>query len=225
MKKRAILSLILCGLAASALGACRKKDSQNNSTLVYVHSWTAEGLGGHFYSGAQMGPVSWYVVEGLGDYLRTQDYVYLTTAKEITHNEEKRSIVSLGELNSNCLISLDFMVNDDKGDFGIYLNENENFEYYYLARFDAQFNRLSLDKWPRYDRTKYLHVDSERPSSVSLKQINHVDVIVQDSVLEVYVNGKVAMSERMFEKGKTFGLYASNVDVEFKNDYLNPFHC
>jgi peptidoglycan hydrolase-like protein with peptidoglycan-binding domain len=60
-----------------------------------VHSWTAEGLGGHFFSGADMGPVSWYVVEGFGDFLRTQDYVYYTTAKSIEHSPDSTSVVTL----------------------------------------------------------------------------------------------------------------------------------
>jgi ABC-type oligopeptide transport system substrate-binding subunit len=95
MKK--IISLIICmcllaGLTISCK-SCKKKNNSNE--LVYVHSWTAEGLGGHFYSGANMGPVSWYVVEGLGDYLRTQDYVYYTTAKSIEHDTNHTSIVTL----------------------------------------------------------------------------------------------------------------------------------
>ena len=94
MKKRILsllLSLSLAGSTAVLFTGCGKG---NDSELVYVHSWTEEGLGGHYYSGASMGPVSWYVVEGLGDFLRTQDYVYYTTAKEIVH-EEASSVVEL----------------------------------------------------------------------------------------------------------------------------------
>lgn len=76
------------------LGGCAGR-TVDNSELVYVHSWTEEGLGGHYYSGANMGPVSWYVVEGLGDYLRTQDYVYLTTAESIVHNGDQTSVITL----------------------------------------------------------------------------------------------------------------------------------
>ena len=42
-------------------------------------------------------------------------------------------------------------------------------------------------------------------------------MIVQESVLEVYVNDEVAMSARMFDipEGE-FGVYAMNTSVQFK---------
>ena len=94
MKKKAV-SVIIAGVmllsASAALAACGKTGG-NSDELVYVHSWTEEGLGGHYYSGASMGPVSWYVVEGLGDFLRTQDYVYLTTAESIAHDGDVSTV-------------------------------------------------------------------------------------------------------------------------------------
>jgi len=95
MKKflRVILSLCMSFAMTISVTACNS--SSNKSELVYVHPWTAEGLGGHFFSGAIMGSVSWYVVEGFGDFLRTQDYVYYTTAKSIEHSPDSTSIVTL----------------------------------------------------------------------------------------------------------------------------------
>lgn len=85
---------LLLSLTVMFTGCGKEVD---NSELVYVHSWTEEGLGGHYYSGASMGPVSWYVVEGLGDYLRTQDYVYYTTAESIVHNADHTSVITIRE--------------------------------------------------------------------------------------------------------------------------------
>lgn len=79
--------MLFSGAALTACGGGGKSDE-----VVYVHSWTQEGLGGHFYSGADMGPVSWYVVEGFGDFLRTQDYVFLTTAESITHDGDVSTV-------------------------------------------------------------------------------------------------------------------------------------
>lgn len=92
MKKKISL-LGICIMLIFVMSSCTKK--VNQSELVYVHSWTAEGLGGHFYSGADQGPASWYVVEGFGDYLRTLDHVYYTTASEITHGKDSTSIVKI----------------------------------------------------------------------------------------------------------------------------------
>ena len=93
MKKKVLMIGAAALLSVVSLSGCKKKTE--SSELVYVHSWTAEGLGGHFFSGATMGPVSWYVVEGLGDYLRTQDYIYYTTAANIVHNDNHTSVVTL----------------------------------------------------------------------------------------------------------------------------------
>lgn len=93
-KRKAAVSVLLAGAIALSvpvsLTGCG--GGANNDELVYVHSWTEEGLGGHYYSGASMGPVSWFVVEGLGDFLRTQDYVYYTTAESIGHTAEVSTV-------------------------------------------------------------------------------------------------------------------------------------
>lgn len=94
MKLKKILCLIVLSVLVFVTTSC-DITSDDETELTYVHSWTAEGLGGHFFSGAEMGPVSWYVVEGLGDYLRTQDYVYLSLAKSITHDSATETTVVL----------------------------------------------------------------------------------------------------------------------------------
>lgn len=96
MKRKRALMATIALTSVTALTSCFNNFGKQDPTeLVYVHSWSAEGLGGHFFSGASMGPVSWYVVEGLGDYLRTQDYVYLTIAHSIEHNKNHTSVVTL----------------------------------------------------------------------------------------------------------------------------------
>ncbi len=100
MKCKKMLCLVCAAvlLMSLCLGftGCVEKNI-NYDELVYVHSWTEEGLGGHYYSGASMGPVSWFVVEGLGDYLRTEDHVYYTTAEAITHKSDNTSVITLRE--------------------------------------------------------------------------------------------------------------------------------
>ena len=81
-------------------------------------------------------------------------------------DDEKRTIVNLGKLRDNVKIELDITPLDDAGDFGIYLNEKECFDYYYMVRLDPLYQRMIFDKWPRFDRTKYGHVDSERPLEI-----------------------------------------------------------
>lgn len=96
ISKKLIFTLT-CLLGVGVATGCTPNNGGGSKELTYVHSWSSEGIGGHFFSGAVMGPVSWYVVEGLGDYLRTEDYVYYTTAESITHNSDHTSIVKLRE--------------------------------------------------------------------------------------------------------------------------------
>lgn len=131
--------------------------------------------------------------------------------------EEKRTFVNLGKLRDNVKIELDITPLDDAGDFGIYLNEKECFDYYYMVRLDPLYQRMIFDKWPRFDRTKYGHVDSERPLEIKKNKKNHIIVLVQGSVLEVYVDDVIAMSERMFEKGENFGIHANLMNIKVEN--------
>lgn len=96
MKNKKLITTALTIIATTFIASCNGTNKKNDQ-LCYAHSWTAEGLGGHFFSGADMGPVSWYVAEGLGDYLRTQDEVYYSTAKSIEHSSDHTSIVKLRE--------------------------------------------------------------------------------------------------------------------------------
>lgn len=89
------VSLALCASVVMTISATACGSDSKKNELVYVHPWTSEGLEGHFFSGANMGPVSWFVVEGFGDFLRTQDSVYYTTAKSIEHSPDHTSTVTL----------------------------------------------------------------------------------------------------------------------------------
>ena len=128
-----------------------------------------------------------------------------------------RTILKYGKMMHQMRIEFDITPSSDRGDFGLFFNEKENHEYYYQIKFDNLFSRLTFDKWPRYDRTKYSHVDAERPYSININEKNHVIVLIEGSVIEIYVNDKVALSERMYNPGENFGFYACNTDVSISD--------
>ena len=136
---------------------------------------------------------------------------------DVLLGNKQRTILSLGKLEEHAIVEFDVAPLKDQGDFGLILNEKENYEFYYQVRFDATLETLCFDKWPRFDRTKHHYVDVERPWGIKVNQKNHVIAIVQGSVLEVYVNDQIAMSARMYEKGDNFAIYAVNTDVRFEN--------
>lgn len=61
-------------------------------------------------------------------------------------------------------------------------------------------------------------VELERPLSSKTGECFHVDVIVSGTILEVYVDNRIALGTRMFDiKGGNFGLYASDAEANFMN--------
>lgn len=136
-------------------------------------------------------------------------------------SNEGKSIVLLGDLPDKCLFETDFTVEDEIGDFGIMLRADELANQFYAIKFEPMYNRLALDRIPRKDPTVHFQADTERYCPIVPGQRNKLRVIIEESVLEVYVNDRVAMSARMYDypKGKV-GFYSHNTKAVFENVHL-----
>ncbi len=128
-----------------------------------------------------------------------------------------RSMQMLGALPEKCRIEMDLVPRDEVGDFGILLHTNWADNTFYTVRFEPVYNRLAFDRWPRKDLFQHTSVDVERYCPLEPGKENHVTVLIQGSVLEVYVNDRVAMGARMFDLRGDWGLYTMSTQVEFKN--------
>ena len=85
-------------------------------------------------------------------------------------------------------------------------------------KIEPRFNRLVMDQWPRKDGCVHLEASTERYLNVKPGVEYSVLMIMQESVLEVYVNDEVAMSARMFNiPDGEFGVYSMNTSVQFKD--------
>lgn len=121
-------------------------------------------------------------------------------------------------LPTQCKIEMDLTAEDDIGEFAILLNADDQANSYYAAKWEPKYNRLALDRHPRRDSTVHAQVDVERYCPITSGQSNHVLIIMEGSVAEVYVNDQVAMSIRMFDlPAGRLGLYAHNTKVRFDN--------
>ncbi len=128
-----------------------------------------------------------------------------------------RSFVLFEAMPESCKIRFDFTASDDVGDFGLLLNCNFADNTFYTLRFEPMYNRASLDRWPRSDIAKHTSTDTERYFPITAGAENSVTVIIDGSVIEVYINDKIAMGGRMFDfKGK-WGLYTMNTKVKFSD--------
>lgn len=130
---------------------------------------------------------------------------------------EGKSLCMLGAMPENGKIELSFTASDDCGDFGLLLRADAGVDAYYAVRFEPRFNRLAMDIQPRADNTRHTQVDVERWCPVVPGEKNKLLVLFEGSVLEVYVNDKVAMSARMFDRREgDFGIFTHNTSVCFE---------
>ena len=128
-----------------------------------------------------------------------------------------RSLKLLGEIPNSFRFETEFETSDETGDFGIILRADQHCDRYYAVKFEPKYNRLAFDRFPRRDSTVHVQCDVERYCPLVPGEKNKLLLIVEGSVLEVYVNDRVAMSARMFDfKDGEIGLYAQHTSVKFE---------
>lgn len=136
-------------------------------------------------------------------------------------SREGYSRISFNEMPENCRIHASIKLVDKCKDFGIYLRADKDFDKAYFVKFEPMYNRLCFDRTQRPMGDMQFMVESERYCPLQPGEWNDVDIIVEGSVAEVYVNDKVAMSVRMFDYKKGyFGIYASDTVIEVKDVQL-----
>lgn len=124
---------------------------------------------------------------------------------------ESRSTKLLGALPRYCRLELDFTSTDKNGCFGLLLR-TEKGEPGYALRFEPRFEQLVF--WDGVPN----HFESQRWCPLMPGETHHLTVIVEDSVLEAYIDGATAQSSRMYDHtGANWGLFAINTTVDFAN--------
>ncbi len=138
--------------------------------------------------------------------------------KKIVMGDEGMNIKMFKGVNGSYKLETKFTIYDERGDFGIILNANNNLDSFYKIKIEPKFNRLAFDIVPRKDSTIHTLSDTERYLPLEVGTEHELMLIVQGSVLEVYVDNKVAMGARMFNhQSGDFGIYAYNIKVEFND--------
>ncbi len=94
------------------------------------------------------------------------------------------------------------------------MNSDKDNEAAYYVELDLGMGRLTFDRWPRKRGDYPFMPETERKVCALWGQKYRMDVIREGSVLEVYFDGKYAMSARMeeFLEG-TFGFASSFGEV------------
>ncbi len=131
---------------------------------------------------------------------------------------EGRSLCMLGRMPENGKIELTFNASSDCGDFGVLLRADEGADCYYAVKFEPRFNRVAMDRQPRADNTRHMEPETERYCPIVPGEENKLLILFEGSVLEVYINDRVAMSARMFDRKEgDLGIFTHNTSVNFQN--------
>lgn len=126
------------------------------------------------------------------------------------------SYVLFDELPQNCKISCEIRLDEKGKDFGMSLRMDKEYNLGYYVKFDPVLNRLCFDRNFR-DGDNYYMIDSERYLDLNDGNWHRLDVYVQGTVAEVYIDG-VAMSVRMYDYTTGgFGFYVNECGASFRN--------
>lgn len=125
------------------------------------------------------------------------------------------SSVRIGKIPECCRIDIEWSFYGPAKDFGVFLNQSEDGMDGYFIKFEPSFNRLCIDRPKRNWDDHHFMVESERFCPLTASPSRHTMVLIlEGSVLECYVDDRIAMSSRMFDfHGLDFGLYANESEI------------
>ena len=91
MKGKKLAATLCAAAMAASFAGCAPgtgTDISDSDTFVYLSSWTREGVGSHLNSGANIGPLNYFTVEGLARYVRISNEVVYQLAESFEHLDE-----------------------------------------------------------------------------------------------------------------------------------------
>ena len=101
------------------------------------------------------------------------------------------------------------------------LRTSQDFETGYYIRVEPQRERLVFDAWPRRGDLPY-RVELERPLRLQPGKPFQVTIYVDGSICEVYLDGQVAMSARMYDHPQgDWGFFVSEGCAAFSDISLS----
>ncbi len=125
--------------------------------------------------------------------------------------------VSGGALPKTCKIEADVDYAEGTRAFGVMLRTSADFENGYYIRFEPTRSRLVFDRWPRPGDVPHM-AELERPVTIEAGRRLSLVIIVNESICEVYVDDRVAMSARMYEHAEgDWGVFVTDGEAQFSN--------
>ena len=103
-------------------------------------------------------------------------------------------------------------------DFGFMIGACDATNDFYSLRFIPSQNRFSLDKKSRALITSSTIAATDVPLTLSPNTNYSVQIVIENSMLVVYINDEVALSTRVYKASNTnWGVFADNSNATFSN--------
>jgi beta-fructofuranosidase len=100
---------------------------------------------------------------------------------------------------------------------GLMLRTSPDLDSTYYLRLEPTRNRLVFDSWPRAGDVPYW-VETERPAAMRAGVPAKLQVFVEGSLCVVYVNERIAMSTRMYDRATgAWGVFVNQGSAKFTN--------
>lgn len=124
------------------------------------------------------------------------------------------SLLTMGDLPQECLISLRISYEHPTANFGLLLRADSELGRYYQLRFEPARQRLVFDRWPRSWDNPFI---VERPLSLKPGQAVRVQVLLDGTCLVAYADDRVALSARTYDhRDGQLGLFVAEGRARFE---------
>ncbi|MCM4155457.1 glycoside hydrolase family 32 protein [Gramella sp. AN32] len=115
-------------------------------------------------------------------------------------------------------IDADVSFNSSNKDFGFMIGACDGYEDFYSLRFIPSENRFSFDKQNRSNLTTTSIAENYVPITLTPNTIYNIQIIIENSMVVVYINDKAALSNRIYKATNTnWGIFVDNSNVNFEN--------
>ncbi len=137
-------------------------------------------------------------------------------------------------------VEFDLTLDEAGGEFGVLFDPTPDFSSAHGLQFDSQAQRVSMTLWPQpldpfwaaltKAKTPPAQIDGprliERPLSIKQGGTHHVQIVIEDSKLDVFVDGKVSIAYRLYPAGdgdRTIGVYAQDSAISVSAFQVGTF--
>lgn len=127
---------------------------------------------------------------------------------------------SLGPMPEKARIAARIRCGPDTHACGILIRADEHLEQGYEVRWEPHRHRIVVDRWPR---PKDRPFDLERPLATETNEAVDLRILIDGSVVEIYVNDAVALSYRAYDHPTgDWGCFVYGGQASFSDSSLAP---